>query len=163
MLACTRLAAEKVPHRPVIVIVSADGFDSSPDKATQFDALIDTVWRNGITVHTLLMSTPRPGSLESPMSVPEAVGRDLGNVTGGSFTSVFLGSSLDQSFGDLAERIRSRNRELASQHLIRYERPYGNDPGSVRLRLIRLGVRFTTTKDGKAAIASRINLAEREP
>ena len=143
------LAAEKAPHRPVIVIVSADGFDSSPDKATQFDALIDRVWRNGITVHTLLMSTPRPGSLESRMSVPEAVGRDLGNVTGGSFTSIFLGSSLDQSLGDLAERIRSRNRELASQHLIRYERPYGSDPGSVRLMLIRLGVRFTTTKDGK--------------
>ena len=56
------LAAGSQLQRPVIVIVSADGTDSSADLAAKFDSLIERVRRNGITVHTLVMSTPRPAS-----------------------------------------------------------------------------------------------------
>ena len=143
------LAAGSQLQRPVIVIVSADGTDSSADLAAKFDSLIERVRRNGITVHTLVMSTPRPASFERRMSVPEAVGRDLSSATGGSYTSILLGSSLDQPLADIAERIRSRSRVLATQHLVRYERPEGEGPGSLRVSIIRFGVRATVTTDGK--------------
>ena len=133
----------------MIVIVSADGTDSSADLVAKFDSLIERVQRNGITVHTLVMSTPRPASFERRMSVPEAVGRDLSSATGGSYTSILLGSSLDQPLVDIAERIRSRSRVLATQHLVRYERPEGEGPGSLRVSIIRFGVRSTVTTDGK--------------
>ncbi len=143
------LAAGTQLHRPVIVIVSTDGADSSADLTTKFGSLIERVRRNGITVHTLVMSTPRPASFERRMSLPEAVGRDLRSATGGSFTSILLGSSLDQPLADIAERIRSRSRVLATQNLIRYERPEGDDPGSIRVSILRFGATFTVTTDGK--------------
>ena len=143
------LAAGSQLQRPVIVIVSADGTDSSADLVAKFDSLIERVQRNGITVHTLVMSTPRPASFERRMSVPEAVGRDLSSATGGAYTSILLGSSLDQPLVDIAERIRSRSRVLATQHLVRYERPEGEGPGSLRVSIIRFGVRSTVTTDGK--------------
>ena len=143
------LAAGRQLHRSVIVIVSADGTDSSTDLATKFGSLIERVRQNGITVHTLAMSTPRPGSFERRMSVSEAVGRDLSSVTGGSYASILLGSSLDQPLAQIAERIRSRSRALATQHLIRYECPEGDDPGSVRVSVLRFGAEFTVTRDGQ--------------
>ena len=143
------LAAESQLHRPVVVIVSADGADVSADLATKFDRLMERVRRNGITMHSLVMSTPRPASFEHRISVPEALGRDLSAATGGSYTSILLGSSLDQPLADIAERIRSRSRELATQYLVRYERPEGDDPGGVQVGILRLGARYSVTVDGR--------------
>lgn len=146
------LAAGTQFYRPVIVIVSTDGADSSADLATKFGSLLERVRRNGITVHSLVMRTPRPASFERRMSVPEAVGRDLSSATDGSYTSIFLGSSLDRPLADIAERIRSRSRVLATQNLIRYERPEDDDPGSLRVsisRFSRFGARLTVTTDGR--------------
>ena len=143
------LAAESQLHRPVVVIVSADGADVSADLVTRFDPLMERVRRNGITVHSLVMSTPRPASFEHRMSVPEALGRDLSAATGGSYSSIILGSSLDQPLADIAERIRSRSRELATQYLIRFERPEGDDPGGIQVSILRLGARSTVTVDGR--------------
>ena len=148
------LTADPEPHRPVIVIVSADGGDPSTDQETRFASLVERLRRNGVTAHTLLMLTAVPGSLQRRMSVPEAIGRDLSNFTGGSFTSILLGSNPDQQLRDIAERIRTRNRELARQYLIRYDRPSGEEPGNVQVGILRLGARYSVTTDGKSGSAA---------
>ena len=143
------LTAETAYARPVAVLVSADAAYLYPEATERFGALTQRVRRDGITVHTLVMLSPAPGSLKRRVSVPEAIGRDLSTVTGGAFVSLFLGASLDQQLAEIADRIRARNRELARQHLVRFERPEGAAAGPVQLTVTRLGARSTVTSDGR--------------
>lgn len=143
------LAADPGPLRPVLVLVSADGRDRSGDRSKQLAALVDRVWRHGITLHALVMRTPMPGSFGRRTSVAAAVGRDLSNSTGGSYASVFLGANLDRPLSDIAARIVDRNRVLARQQLIRYERPEADPLGCIRVNITRLGVRFIVSPDGQ--------------
>jgi hypothetical protein len=143
------LAAASGHARPVAVLVSADKAYLLPDATERFGVLSQRLRRDGITVHTLVMLSPAPGSLERRVSVPEAIGRDLSTLTHGAYVSLFLGASLDQQLTDIADRIRARGRELARQHLVRFDRPEGEAPGPVRITVTRLGARSIVTPDGR--------------
>jgi hypothetical protein len=136
-------------HRAVVVIVTTDGVDASAEPVTQFEAVTEWVRRTGITVHTLLLSTPAPGSILRRMSVPEAIGRDLAGLSGGMYTSIILGSSLTQQLGEIADQIGARTQELARQYVIRYDGPSGSGPEEVQVSISRFGTRYTVTSDGK--------------
>ena len=144
--------------RPVLVVVSGDVATFSSDPATQFESLAERLRRHGVTTHALIMTTPRPASLERQMSVPEALGRDLNNFTGGEYTTILLGSGLEPSLGAFAVRIRARSRELARQHLVRFERPPGEAPGDVQVTVRRLGARYSVTTDGRVNSLARERL-----
>ena len=85
------------------------------------------------------------------MSVAEAVGRDLEKFTGGSQATIFLGSRLEDPLGDIASRILRRNRELSSQHEVRFERPDDLPRGQIQVDVLRLGVRYIVSANGKLA------------
>ena len=144
------IAADTGPHRPVILIVSTTGRDQSEDRAEKFEALADRVNRYRITVHAVVMRTARSRtSFPRNVSAAEVIGRDLSEFTAGSFALVVLGARLDRPLGDVAGRILSRNRELAQQHLVRYEPGAGDGLARVRVDIARFGVKFVVTVDGK--------------
>ena len=62
---------------------------------------------------------------------------------------MFLGANLDRPLSDIAARIVDRNRVLARQQLIRYERPEADPLGCIRVNITRLGVRFIVSPDGQ--------------
>ena len=143
------IAEDHGPHRPVILLVVSSGRDRSPDRADRFLDIVQTLLRQGVTAHTLLMLPPAPGSLQRRLSVAEAVGRDLERFTGGSHATIFLGSRLENPLADVAGRIASRNRELSRQHVVRFERPDDLEPGRIQVDVMRLGLRYLVSADGK--------------
>ena len=145
------IAGDTGPHRPVILVVASTGRDPSEDRAERFLDLVERFLRQGVTAHTLLMQPPAPGSLQRRLSVAEAVGRDLERFTGGSQATIFLGSRLEEPLGDVARRIARRNRELARQHVVRFERPDGVPAGRIQVDVMRLGLRYLVSADGKLA------------
>lgn len=145
------IAGDTGPHRPVILVVASSGQDRSEDRAERFLDLVERLLRQGVTAHTLLMLPPAPGSLQRRLSVAEAVGRDLERFTGGSQATIFLGSRLEDPLGDVARRIARRNRELSRQHVVRFERPDGVPAGRIQVDVMRLGLRYLVSADGKLA------------
>ena len=145
------IAEDGGPHRPVIVLVASSGRDRSDDRNERFLDTVERLLRQGVTAHTLLMLPPAPGSLQRRLSVAEAVGRDLEEFTGGSQATIFLGSRLENPLGDIATRIARRNRELSRQHIVRFERPDDVPPGRIQVDVLRLGLRYVVSADGKLA------------
>lgn len=145
------IAEDTGPHRPVILIVASSGRDRSQDRTERFLDLVEQMLRQGVTAHSLLMLPPNPGSLQRRLSVAEAVGRDLERFTGGSQATIFLGSRLEDPLADIARRIAARNRELSRQHVVRFERPDGSEPGRLQVDVMRLGLRYVVSADGKLA------------
>ena len=145
------IADDKGPHRPVILLVASSGRDRSQDRAERFLDIVEQLLRQGVTAHTVLMLPPAPGSLRRRLSVAEAVGRDLERFTGGSQATIFLGSRLEGPLGDIASRIAGRNRELSRQHVVRFERPDDVPPGRIQVDVMRLGLRYIVTADGRLA------------
>ncbi len=145
------IAEDGGPHRPVIVIVASSGRDRSADLSERFLDVVGQLLRQGVTAHTLLMLPPAPGSLQRRLSVAEAIGHDLEEFTGGSQTTIFLGSRLEQPLGDIAGRMVRRNRELSRQHLVRFERPDDLPPGRIQVDVLRLGLRYVVSADGRLA------------
>ena len=145
------IAEDEGPHRPVIVLVVSSGRDRSADRNERFLDTVERLLRQGVTAHTLLMLPPAPGSLQRRLSVAEAVGRDLEQFTGGSQATIFLGSRLEDPLGDVATRMVRRNRELSRQHLVRFERPADLPPGRIQVDVLRLGLRYVVSADGKLA------------
>ena len=143
------IAEDDGPHRPVIVLVASSGRDRSDDRNERFLDTVERLLRQGVTAHTLLMLPPAPGSLQRRLSVAEAVGRDLEEFTGGSQATIFLGSRLENPLGDIASRIARRNRELSRQHIVRFERPSDVPPGRIQVDVLRLGLRYVVSADGK--------------
>lgn len=143
------IAEDTGPHRPVVVIVASSGRDRSADRTERFLDTAQELLRRGVTVHSLLMLPPAPGSLQRRLSVAEAVGRDLEKFTGGSQATIFLGSRLDDPLGDVARRILRRNRELSSQHEVRFERPDDVPRGQIQVDVLRLGVRYIVSGNGR--------------
>ena len=142
---------DRGPHRPVVVLVASAGPDRSADATERFLDVVERFLDQGVTVHTLLMLPPAPGSLQRRVSVAEAIGRDLEKFTGGSLTTVFLGSRLEDPLGDIAARMSSRNRELSRQHVVRFERPGDLPPGRIQVDVLRLGLRYIVSADGRLA------------
>ena len=143
------LATDSRLQRPVMVVVATDGDDMSRDPVTKFETVVERVRREGVTTHAIIMSTPVTGSPERRMTPPEALGRALSDLTGGFYATVFLGSGLEDRLGDIALMIRARNRELSRQHLIRFDRPAGAEPGDLRVNITRFGARYSVTMDGR--------------
>ena len=145
------IAEDSGPHRPVIVVVASSGRDRSSDRTDRFLDTAEALLRGGVTVHSLLMLPPAPGSLQRRLSVAEAVGRDLEKFTGGSQATIFLGSRLEEPLGDIASHIARRNRELSRQHLVRFDRPDDLPPGQIQVDVLRLGVRYIVSSNGRLA------------
>ena len=145
------IAEDKGPHRPVIVVVASSGRDRSSDRTEKFLDTAQELMRRGVTVHSLLMLPPAPGSLQRRLSVAEAVGRDLEKFTGGSQATIFLGSRLDEPLDDIASRIVRRNRELSRQHVVRFERAGDVPRGQIQVDVLRMGVRYIVSSDGRPA------------
>lgn len=145
------IAGDTGPHRPVILVVASSGRDRSDSRAERFLDVVERLRRQGVTAHTLLMLPPAPGSLQRRLSVAEAVGRDLERFTGGSQATIFLGSRLEDPLGDVARRIARRNRELSRQHVVRFERPEGVPAGRIQVDVMRLGLRYLVSADGRLA------------
>ena len=145
------MAEDTGPHRPVVVIVASSGRDRSADRTERFLDTAQELLSRGVTVHSLLMLPPAPGSLQRRVSVAEAVGRDLEKFTGGSQATIFLGSRLEEPLGDIASRIVRRNREMSSQHEVRFERPDDLPRGQIQVDVLRLGVRYIVSANGKLA------------
>ena len=142
--ASERIDAEEAIHRPVIVIVSADGIDASADLQTRYEGLVPQLLRNDITVHMVLLSEEPDG-----VSVQYQVGQSITSLTLGYFVAVTVPAAVEQHMVAIADSILARNRELASQHRILYERPAGVRPERTRVLVTRLGVRYTATDDGR--------------
>jgi hypothetical protein len=149
LVATSWLRTEARPVRPVMVLVTADGADPSQDPMGVFERVIEGLRRAGVTAHTLLMSTPRPGSIDRRMTVAEALAQDLSTFTNGTSTKILLGSGLEAPLGLIADAIDARNRELSRQHLIRFDRPVGAARGDLQVKILRLGARYFVTRDGK--------------
>ena len=145
------IAEDTGPHRPVIVVVSSSGRDQSADRTERFLDTAEELLRRGVTVHSLLMLPPAPGSLQRRLSVAEAVGRDLEKFTGGSQATIFLGSRLEEPLGDIARHIVRRNRELSRQHVVRFERSDDRPRGQIQVDVLRLGLRYIVSSDGRLA------------
>ena len=145
------IAEDTGPHRPVIVIVASTARDRSDDLTETFLGTAERLLRQGVTAHSLLMLTPNPASLQRRVSVAEAIGRDLEKFTGGSQTTIFLGSNLENPLDDIASRIRARSRELSRQHLVRFERPADLPLGRIQVDVLRLGLRYVVSGNGKLA------------
>ena len=143
------IAEDPGPHRPVMVVIASSGRDRSSDRTERFLDTAQELLRRGVTVHSLLMLPPAPGSLQRRLSVAEAVGRDLEKFTGGSQATIFLGSRLEEPLGDIASRIVRRNRELSRQHVVRFERPDDLPRGQIQVDVLRLGVRYVVSSDGR--------------
>ena len=143
------IAEDSGPHRPVIVLVASSGRDRSDDPAERLLDVARRLLRQGVTAHTLLMLPPNPASLQRRVSPAEAIGRDLEKFTDGSYATVFLGSRLENPLGDVASRIRSRNRELSRQHVVRFERPGDLPPGRIQVDVLRLGLRYVVSASGR--------------
>lgn len=143
------IAEDTGPHRPVIVVIASSGRDRSADRTERFLDTAEEFLRGGVTVHSLLMLPPSPGSLQRRMSVAEAVGRDLEKFTGGSQATIFLGSRLEEPLGDISSRIVRRNRELSRQHVVRFERPDDVPRGQIQVDVLRLGLRYIVSSDGR--------------
>ena len=143
------IAEDSGPHRPVIVLVASSTRDRSDDLADRFLDVVQQLMRQGVTAHTVLMLPPNPASLQRRVSVAEAIGRDLEEFTGGSQSTIFLGSGLENPLTDIASSIRSRNRELSRQHIVRFERPDNLPPGRIQVDVLRLGLRYVVTGNGK--------------
>ena len=146
--ASNRIDTDRTLHRPVIVIVTGNGGDASRDLLNRWEPLLDQVYRNGATIHTLLMSGRR--QVFQRRSFREVAGLDFARLTGGYYRLIYVGSSLNAPLIDIAEEIRARSQELASQHLVVYERSADDFPENARVTLTRMGVRVTrVTPDGK--------------
>lgn len=143
------IAEDSGPHRPVIVIVASSARDRSDDLTDTFLDTAQWLLRQGVTAHTLLMLTPNPASLQRRVSVAEAIGRDLEKFTGGSQATIFLGSRLEEPLGDIAGRITGRSRELSRQHIVRFERPDDQPLGRIQVDVLRLGLRYVVSGNGK--------------
>ena len=143
------IAEDTGPHRPVIVVVASSGRDQSSDRTERFLDTAEDLLRGGVTVHSLLMLPPNPGSLQRRLSVAEAVGRDLEKFTGGSQATIFLGSRLEEPLGDIASRIGRRSRELSRQHVVRFERPDDLPHGQIQVDVLRMGVRYIVSSNGR--------------
>ena len=145
------IAEDTGPHRPVIVVLASSGRDQSSDRTERFLDTAEELLRRGVTVHSLLMLPPAPGSLQRRLSVAEAVGRDLEKFTGGSQATIFLGSRLEEPLDDIASHIVRRNRELSRQHVVRFERPDDRPRGQIQVDVLRLGLRYIVSSDGRLA------------
>ena len=145
------IAEDPGPHRPVIVIVASSARDRSDDLTDTFLDTAQRFLRQGVTAHSLLLLAPNPASLQRRVSVAEAIGRDLEKFTGGSQATIFLGSSLDSPLDDIAGRIRARSRELSRQHIVRFERPDELPLGRIQVDVLRLGLRYVVSANGKLA------------
>ncbi len=145
------IADDTGPHRPVILLLASAGRDRSQARAERFPDIVEQLLRQGVTAHTVLMLPSAPGSLQRRLSVAEAVGRDLERFTGGSRATIFLGSRLEGPLGDVASRIARRNRELSRQHVVRFERPDDVPRGRIQVDVMRLGLRYIVTADGRLA------------
>ena len=143
------IAEDAGPHRPVIVLLTTTGRDQSGERSDKLDALAERVVRHGMTVHVVVLRARTRMSFPRRESVAQAVGRGLSRVTGGSYAAVNLGAGVEQPMADVAARIMSRNRELAQQHLVRFEPVEGGRGGRVRVDVTRFGIRFVVTTDGK--------------
>ena len=143
------LGTEAELKRPVLVTIAADGPDPSRDVLETFETVVDGMRRHGVTSHTVIMWTPRMGSLVRRATPAEALGGDLATFTGGTYARVALGSSLDEPLGRVAATIDARNRELSRQHLIRYDRHESSAPGELKVQINRLGARYSVSWDGR--------------
>ena len=150
VMATEWLADDMGPFRGELVVVSAGGNDRSRAATEEFREMVEQARRNDTTVHTLLMQTFDRNALRRRGSLAETIGRDLETYTEGSFGRVTLGSDLREPLGGIADRILERNRELARQHLVRYERPPDAADGLVHVTVTRFGVRYVVSTDGKA-------------
>lgn len=150
VMATEWLADDMGPFRGEVVVVSAGGTDRSRAATEEFREMVERARRDDTTVHTLLMQTFDRNALRRRGSLAETVGRDLETYTEGSFGRVTLGSDLREPLGEIADRILERNRELARQHLVRYERPPDAADGMVHVTVTRFGVRYVVSTDGKA-------------
>ena len=143
------IAEDAGPHRPVIVLLTTTGRDQSGERNQKLDVLAERVVRQGITVHVVVMRVRTRISFPRRESLAQAVGRGLSRITGGSYEALNLGAGVEQPMADVALRITNRNRELAQQHLIRFEPAGGGRGGRVRVDVTRFGIRFVVTADGK--------------
>ncbi len=147
VMATEWIDADTGPFRGVLVIVTANGADRSRAATEEFREVIARARREDTTAHMLLMRGRSP--MRRAVSLQEAVGRDLETYTEGSFRTASLGSDLREPLAAIADRFLERNRELARQHLVRYERPPDASSGTVHLTVTRFGVRYIVSTDGR--------------
>ncbi|MYD70377.1 MAG: hypothetical protein F4W89_06480 [Acidobacteria bacterium] len=144
------LAEDSGPFRGVLVVISTAGVDRSRASTQRFTEMVEQARDAGMRAHTLLMQPLNPNVLRRGVTLPEAVGRDLETYTEGSYRRASLGSDLRDALGGIADRILERNRELARQHLVRYDRPPDAPSGTVHVTVTRFGVRYVVSTDGKS-------------
>lgn len=147
LTAADYLAAQPL-RRPVILILSGDGSDTSAT-LPQFELAGDMLEQHDITVHAVILTTPQISAFERRLSMPEAIAQDLSRFTRGLFRSIFLGSQPGAQLTTIADHMSARTGELARQHRIRFARPDDAPPGQIRVSVTRFGARVQVSANGQ--------------
>ena len=133
-------------YYPVVVMVSADGADSSSSQQGRVDRMVERMVNNSMEVHTLLFVS---GQGQGASAQQFNIGNALMEVTRGSFERVAVASAIEDRMTALGRDIARKHRFVSSQYRITYRQPR-NPSAQPRIGVAteRRGLQMLATLDG---------------
>lgn len=133
-------------YYPVVVMVSADGADSSSSQQGRVDRMVERMVNNSMEVHTLLFVS---GQGLGASAQQFNIGNALTEVTRGSFERVAVASAIEDRMTALGRDIARKHRFVSSQYRITYRQPR-NPSAQPRIGVAteRQGLQMLATLDG---------------
>ena len=133
-------------YYPVVIMVSADGADSSSSQQGRVDRMVERMLNNSMEVHTLLFVS---GQGLGASAQQFNIGNALMEVTRGSFERIAVATAIEDRLTALGRDIARKHRFVSSQYRITYRQPR-NPSAQPRIGVAteRQGLQMLVTLDG---------------
>ena len=136
-------------YSPVIVMVAVGGSEGSTQmRGGALDRMMESLYVNGSTVHTLLFRAPYgPGTQMG--RAQSQWGSDIAASTRGKFESLGASHLYRTLLPALAEDLARKNKLVSDQYLVTYKPPKGaSDQPRIQMRSLRRGLTVFPSDNG---------------
>ena len=148
---------EEGQYFPVMVMVSTNGPEqSSQARDRPFREMMERLFENKATVHTLLFSNPSTAASNAGRGgLQERWGVDIAQATNGIYQGLISANGYRTLLPQLAGDIGRKHRLVSNQYRVTYAPPEGvSEQPSIRILTTRGDSRMVATMDGNVGVES---------
>lgn len=143
-----RLSESDADNFPIIVMVCADGPDSSGSQQQKFETAMRRLVATSTTVHTRMLSHGNEGALQAQVASAAA------ESTQGSFETLRSGSAFRTMLPELAREIARKHELVSNQYRVTYRPPSGaSAQPTISVGTTRAELRPVPTIDGNVPVS----------
>jgi hypothetical protein len=149
--ASDRIDDDDVPHFPVVLMVSANGNDSTGGMDRKLRRLQEQTIDQPVTHHFVILTRPGQAFRGTGGEIQTGVATQLSQMTGGRHEALSAAERITTLLPEIGAQIAASQENQRDQVRVTYERPRGAEPPQegVGATVSRLGVRAVLTFDGR--------------